>query len=108
MGIGFWHISSNIENVANNHIDCGNATHRGVAQPDSAFGLGPKGRGFESRRPDINRSIPYYIQALQRVWCNGSTRPFQGLSIGSSPFTRYLSQPSGPIAQRQSTRLIML
>ena len=25
---------------------------RGVAQPGSAFGSGPKGRGFKSHRPD--------------------------------------------------------
>src|SRR4051794_7633373 len=27
--------------------------HRGVAQPGRAFGLGPKGRRFESGRPDV-------------------------------------------------------
>ncbi len=34
---------------------------RGVAQPGSALGLGPRGRRFESSRPDqnLNPSIDY-------------------------------------------------
>ena len=32
-----------------------------------------------------------------RVWCNGSTPPFQGVSTGSNPVTR--SCPTGSIAQ---------
>ena len=31
------------------------SSYRGVAQPGSALGLGPRGRWFESNRPDQNR-----------------------------------------------------
>jgi hypothetical protein len=31
---------------------------RGVAQPGSALGLGPRGRRFESSRPDHQRRLP--------------------------------------------------
>src|SRR5205814_8336204 len=33
-------------------------SHRGVAQPGSALGVGPRGRRFESSRPDQKRSQP--------------------------------------------------
>ena len=40
---------------------------RGVAQPGSALGLGPRGRRFESSRPDQK---PQLHQQLKEAWSN--------------------------------------
>ena len=44
------------------------------------------------------------IQPIQRAWCNGNTSAFQAVVTGSNPVAR--SSPLGPVAQRQSGRLI--
>src|SRR6266850_3337662 len=48
--------------------DCGirPERHRGVAQPGSALGLGPRGRRFESSRPDQKRNQPSPQESLPR------------------------------------------
>ncbi len=53
---------------------------RGVAQPGSAFGSGPKGRRFESSRPDFNN-----IKSYNRLTANGALllrgAPFYAVSF---------------------------
>ena len=68
---------------------------RGVAQPGSASGLGPEGRGFESRRPDINypslfRSSSVQSSSRARSSAGLEQRTSNPQAVGSSPTGRAL------------------
>lgn len=57
---------------------------------------------WEREVPGSNPGAP---TSTLRAWCSGNIKPFQGSVTGSNPVAR-LSVPPGPIAQRQSRRLI--
>ena len=64
-------------------------------------------------RSPVRIRVPRLFGKFPRVWCNGSTPPFQGVSTGSNPVTRFrtastltstcirriMNKPSGSIAQ---------